>query len=85
MAETDVFGYDHLYYFKKEGNEFPKPFVMKYMSRVGLSCRHPILTAGLIKFLVPLFYGDVSVGRFLFTAISMMATLFGLYQEEKEL
>jgi hypothetical protein len=44
MWDCDVFGFDHIKYFKKEGCELPVPFKMKNLSNVALSCRNPLMT-----------------------------------------
>jgi len=57
FRECDVFGFDHFRYFKKEGNEFPVPFKMKYMSRVAYACRHAMLSGILMAFIGVCLYG----------------------------
>lgn len=85
MLNCDVLGFDHLRYFKREGNEFPVPFEMKHLSRVGLSCRNPIMTGFLFIFITPLFYGSVSLGRLVFSGIWAVSVVLGTIFEEIEL
>lgn len=85
MAKTDEYGFDHLLYFKREGNHFPVPFIMRKFSRVGFLCRHAMMCSHLLIFISPLFYGTVTIGRFLFVFLFVIAILFGIYFEEREL
>jgi hypothetical protein len=85
LLYCDVFGFDHLRYFKREGTEFPVPFKNKNMSRLAFSCRHSLMTGMLLIFITPLFYGPVSLGRFLYTFYMTIAIFIGIHFEEKEL
>jgi len=82
---SDVFGFDHIRHFKKEGTEFPVPFHMKSMSRLAFTCRHPLMTGLYFILISSLLYGPVSLGRAQFIFSQLLAILVGIYFEEKEL
>ena len=82
---SDVFGFDHLRHFRKEGTEFPVPFRMKNMSRLAFSCRHPLMTGLYCILLSSLLYGPISLGRAQFVASQMVAVMLGIHFEEREL
>lgn len=85
MMNCDFFGFDHMRYFKREGNEVPVPFTMKHMSRVAFMCRNPVMTSLFPILLGPAFYGRITLQRFLFCSYQITAVLIGTKLEEMEL
>lgn len=84
MRKDDVFGYAHLCQFKKEGNEFPLPFQMKYLSRGALCCRHPLYSAGILFPIGAFLSGNpITVGRLLFTIVFEIFVVVGTLHEER--
>jgi len=85
LRDTDTFGWDHFRYFKRQGTEFPMPFTMKHMSRIGFSSRHPLMTF-FLSFIIGTFcYGPITVGRLLLGGSFFVAIVYGVHHEEKEL
>jgi protein-S-isoprenylcysteine O-methyltransferase Ste14 len=85
FIESDVFGFDHFRYFKKEGTEFPMPFKMKHMSTLAYTARHPMMTGFLGILLGVNLYGQMTLGKALFNFFYMVAIMIGIHFEEKEL
>jgi len=85
MINCDLFGFCYYLDFKKEGTEFPRPFVMKNMSRLGLSCRHPLDSGFYVMYAATLFYGQVTVGRVFFVLVFLIGVTIGNHFEEKEI
>ena len=44
MMRCDLLGFRMRDYLLAEGVEFPRPFIMKHLSRIALSCRNPLMT-----------------------------------------
>lgn len=86
MLYCDVFGFDHMRYFQREGSQVPVPFTMKNLSRIALSCRNSLMTGLLLIHIGPLVYpAPISLGRILFTAQFITGILMGTYFEQREL
>lgn len=85
MINCDLFGFCYYMSFKKEGTEFPRPFVMKNMSRVGLCCRHPLDSGFYFIYIASLFYGQLTLGRLLFSIMFFIGVTIGNHFEEKEI
>ena len=56
MMRCDLLGFKMAEYLKEEGVEFPRPFVMKELSRIALSCRNPLMTGQILALVAPLIY-----------------------------
>jgi hypothetical protein len=74
-------------YLHKDGLEFPRPFEMKNLSRVALSCRNPLMTGILLSIISPLIYPHASgmtVSRLQVTVLFTLGTLTGVFFEQRE-
>jgi len=85
QLENDPYGFDHIRYFNREGNDFPVPFKMKSLSRTALLCRHPMVLGALLFMVGTLIHGSLSYGRLLFSFCYILASFMGTYFEEQEL
>lgn len=85
LWRCDLFGLQTGRYLKAQ--DFPLPFVMKKLSRVGLSCRNPLMTGELLVYLSSLLYPSphgLTVGNVHINAMFLCGTLLGLYFEQME-
>ena len=87
MWEQDLFGLLIGKYLQKNGLEFPRPFEMKRLSRVALSCRNPLMTGMILAIFSPLLYplsNGMSISRMLTSILYILGTLMGVYFEQRE-
>lgn len=87
MWEQDLFGAMIWKYLKKEGLEFPRPFEMKRLSRIALSCRNPLMTGNLLAIIAPLIYplgNGMCMSRMQATILFVFGTLMGVFFEQRE-
>ena len=87
MWEQDLFGLLISKYLQKNGLEFPRPFEMKRLSRVALSCRNPLMTGMILAITSPLIYplsNGMSISRMQTSIIFIMGTLMGVFFEQTE-
>jgi hypothetical protein len=85
MWRCDLFGLQTGRYLKAQ--DFPLPFVMKNLSRVGLSCRNPLMTGELLVYLSSLIYPSrhgLTLGNVHINFMFLCGTLLGLYFEQME-
>lgn len=57
LEPIDLEGVAEAYEIKKEGMEYPRPFKMKKLSRLSLSCRHLMDTSSMLMMVSQLIYG----------------------------
>jgi len=84
MWEQDLFGILISKYLQKNGLEFPRPFEMKRLSRVALSCRNPLMTGMILAIISPLFYpliNGMSISRMYTSILYLLGTLMGVFFE----
>lgn len=87
MWEQDLFGLLISKYLQKNGLEFPRPFEMKRLSRVALSCRNPLMTGMILAIISPLFYplsNGMSFSRMFTSILFIFGTLMGVFFEQRE-
>jgi len=84
MKNCDMNGISDLKRFNKEGTEFPLPFVMKNMSRLGLSCRHPLDGGMLLIFASSVISNRLTLGRLIFAIMFTIGVLIGNHFEERD-
>src|SRR4051812_4885763 len=85
MINCDLFGFCYYMSFNKKGTEFPRPFVMKNLSRIGLSCRHPLDGGFYFVYIASIFYGELTLGRLFFSIMFIIGITIGNYFEEREI
>jgi hypothetical protein len=83
LIDDDLFGYIQQSWFKKEGQDLPTPFVLKRLSRLSLSMRHPLYSGSLVKLFAVLLHGEVTIGRALYILQFIICTSLGSYFEER--
>jgi hypothetical protein len=88
MMDCDLFGFKAHENLVPQGIEMPRPFIMKHLSRVALSCRNPLMTGNLLTILSPLLYpcnpNGLSFSRLQCTLLFALGTLMGVYFEQRE-
>lgn len=83
LMEDDVYGFAQLSRFKKEGEEMPTPFFLKRLSRIALSCRHPLYTGIMITLLGPLLHDTITLGRLIYALNFTLGVYVGSQLEER--
>ena len=87
MWEQDLFGILISKYLQKNGLEFPRPFEMKRLSRVALSCRNPLMTGMILAIISPLFYplnNGMCISRMQTSVLYILGILMGVFFQQRE-
>jgi hypothetical protein len=86
MYRCDILGAQVERYMRPEGLEQPRPFVMKRLSRVALSCRNPLMTGQLMCILAPLLMHTkgLTLGSAHMSLLFIVGTFAGVFFEQRE-
>lgn len=85
MLPCDIMGGTEYKQYKKSGTHFPMAFRMKYLSRLALSCRHPMDAGNLLMLLSSTLYGDLTFGRFFTVACFGSYLIIGTFYETADI